>query len=76
MSKTYKYIVLPGQNLIDIAMQVYGSAEALLFVCIDNDLDVGDSIVPGQELIIDIDKVTVPKLVEYYSSKYITIANE
>jgi hypothetical protein len=69
------YIVQPGQNLIDIAMQLYGSAESVFSLCIDNNIDIDNSIVPGQVLIIDSDKIVDKKLVEYYAQKNITLAS-
>jgi hypothetical protein len=69
------YIVHPGQNLIDIAMQKYGCAESVFSICLDNNIDIDNSILPGQVLIIDSDKIVDKKLVEYYAQKKITLAS-
>lgn len=76
MSKTYKYTTQPGQNLIDVSMQHYGSAEAITELCIDNNLDVGQELNPGTELIIDEAHIIDKRLVAYYKSNKVTVASE
>lgn len=70
------YTVLPGQNLIDIAMQKYGSAESIFSLCLDNAINIDIGIIPGQILIIDSDKIANKKLVEHYAQKNITLASD
>ena len=76
MPKTFNYTVLPGQNTIDIAMQFYGSAEAVFELCRDNNLNIGDDISPGTVLLIDEDKIKDKRLVHYYTKNNTTIASE
>jgi hypothetical protein len=68
--------VLPGQNLIDIAMQYYGSAEAVVELCIDNQLDIGTAIQPGLVLVVNEAYVVNKRLVQYYKDNQIIVASE
>jgi hypothetical protein len=76
MSKIYSHTVLPGQNLIDIAMQYYGSAEAVVELCIDNQLDIGTAIQPGLVLVVNEAYVVNKRLVQYYKDNQIIVASE
>ena len=75
MSKTYKYIVQPGQNLVDVAMQEYGSINALLQLCIDNGFELGQEVPAGTELIMYESNVVDKRLVAYYKSKNHKVAS-
>jgi hypothetical protein len=68
MSKTYKYILQPGQNLADVAMQEYGSIDALLQLCIDNGLEIGQEVLPGIELVLNESNKIDKRLIEQYKS--------
>lgn len=72
----YNYTIQPGQNLIDIAMQEYGSAEAVIKICQDNNISVGAVVEPGTVIELDTTKQENKKLVAYYKSKNITVASE
>ena len=45
-----KVTVMQGQSLVDIAMQVYGSAEGVFTLAKENGLSVTDEVSPGQVL--------------------------
>lgn len=46
-----KYIVKQGQNIYDVALQLYGSIEGLFDLLITNEnLSLNDDLTPGQEL--------------------------
>lgn len=74
MSNIYKIIVEPGRNLLDIAMQEYGSIDGLLKLCNDNNLRVGEQIQAGTELIINSNSVISKKQKVNYSNKGIIVA--
>lgn len=76
MSKTYSYIVEPGQNLVDVAMQEYGSAEAVVEICNENNFDVGQAITAGAVLKMDEANIKDKRLVKYYKDKQIIVATE
>ena len=40
--------VLSGQTLADIAIQVYGSAEGVFILAVENGLDITTDLEPGQ----------------------------
>lgn len=52
MSDFKKITVEHGQNLIDIAMQEYGSIIGLRLIIDDNNMSFDDSLQPGRELLI------------------------
>jgi hypothetical protein len=45
-------IVKYGQSLMDLAVQMYGSASALVELANDNDLAIDADVQPGQQLIV------------------------
>jgi hypothetical protein len=61
--------------MIDIAIQVYGSIEALFDLVLDNNLEVDADLTPGQVLhVLDILPVTAdPIMVAYYISQGIVV---
>lgn len=63
-----KQKIQSGQNLVDFAMQYYGTAEAILKLCTDNNLNIGDEIPAGTELLIDNDYVENTENVDYYKN--------
>ncbi|MBB6131327.1 hypothetical protein [Mucilaginibacter lappiensis] len=44
--------VIDRQNLIDLAVQYYGSAAAVIDLCIDNDLELDDFVPAGSTILI------------------------
>ena len=44
--------VLDRQNLVDIAIQYYGSAASVIDLCLDNNLELDSNIEPGTYLLI------------------------
>jgi hypothetical protein len=65
----YNYILQPGQNLIDVALQEYGSIDGLLKLCNDNNIAIGQNVNPGTSLIIDSNSVLLKKQVINYRNK-------
>ena len=45
-----KVVALDGQSLVDISIQVYGSAEGVFILARENGLEVTDVLKPGQVL--------------------------
>ncbi|MBN1250693.1 MAG: hypothetical protein JXA16_01060 [Bacteroidales bacterium] len=72
----YNYLSKPGQNLVDIAMQHYGSAEAVVELCIDNNLNIGQDITAGLSLLINEENIINKRLVTYYKNNNLTVASE
>jgi hypothetical protein len=68
-------IAREGQNLIDIALQEYGSLEGLDRLIKDNSLDDGYNtiVTNGQELVIK-QEPTKEDVVQYLEQKGVTIA--
>lgn len=46
-------VIANDQNMIDLVLQQYGSAERVVVLCSDNGLGLDDDIASGQELFID-----------------------
>jgi len=44
--------VLDRQNLVDIAIQYYGSPAAVIDLCLDNNLELDSDLTPGTYLLI------------------------
>lgn len=44
--------VVDRQNIVDIAIQCYGSAAAVIDLCIDNNLELDSDLTPGMQLLI------------------------
>lgn len=59
--------VLSGQTLTDIAIQVYGSAEGVFILAVENGLDVTADLEPGQILSFQPENIIDKSIVEYYS---------
>lgn len=59
--------VKSGQNLLDVCMTHYGSAEALVDLCKDNGLALDATLVPGQVLVINEANVRDAVLVAHYA---------
>lgn len=69
-----KVTVLSGQSLVDIAIQVYGSAEGVFLLALENGLSVTDELEPGQTLIYSSDNVIRADVVQYLRAKRVTPA--
>ncbi len=67
MKKTV--VVEAGQNIADIAMQEFGGIDALLNLCLDNDLELGAAVNPGTVLTVDSKHIIDEKTVDYYKTK-------
>jgi LysM repeat protein len=67
--------VSKGQCLIDIALQVYGSVEALFDLAIENGLEVDADIIPGQILQVSVvlPPTADPDIVDYYVANNIRV---
>lgn len=72
----YNTTITYGQNIWDIAMQEYGTCDAIFDLCLDNNIDgLNFELVPGQTLRIDEEKKALyaPKVAEYYQQNGIRI---
>lgn len=70
-----KYVVKQGQNMLDVAIQEFGSLEAGLFELArqNGDISITDTLVPGASLEFE-KPVPTPTLVKYFKDKNIAIA--
>jgi len=70
--------IKPGQNLIDFAVQHYGTAESILKLCLDNNLNIGQDVEPETELLIDENYTENSENVNFYktTNKNVATANE
>lgn len=66
-----KVTVLSGQSLVDIAIQVYGSAEGVFLLAEENNLEVTAELKPGQILEYKTENVMNKSIAKYYSAKKI-----
>ena len=66
-----KVTVRNGQTLADIAIQVYGSAEAIFVLASDNNLDITDKLTAGMELDYSSANVLNKRIVDYYAANKI-----
>lgn len=64
-----KVTVLAGQSLVDVAIQVYGSAEGVVVLAKDNGMEVTDVPTPGRQLEYSTDNIVAKNIAQYYSSK-------
>jgi hypothetical protein len=69
-----KITVLENQNIMDIVLQEYGSPAALVGFCLDNAIHPDDDVEPGQEVIIDENRIVRPQIVQYLKERGIAIA--
>jgi hypothetical protein len=58
-----------GQSLVDVAIQEYGSLEALFDLADANDLAITDVLTPGRVLVVPNSAATVPALVDYFRQR-------
>ncbi len=69
MSRKYKISVHAVQNIADIAIQEYGCIDALLNLCLDNNLELGADIEPGMELTVNPAHNLNKRITTYYKNK-------
>lgn len=69
MANTANITALPGQTLLDLALQHYGDASAIVRLCMDNGYNVGDKVAAGAALKVDTDKVVNKQVVAYYAQQ-------
>lgn len=62
-----KVTVLQGQSLVDIAMQVYGSAEGVFLLAKENGLSVTDEILPKQVLVYNPENIIEKSVTGHYN---------
>jgi len=58
--------VLNNQSLFDIAIQEYGTVEAVFDLAMANGLGITDELNAGQELVVPVSDFVVPEIVNYY----------
>ncbi len=68
-----KVIVHKRQNVIDLAIQEYGSIEGLLELAKENNLSLDEDMVVGSTLFVDASKITNKPLVGFFKEKKIVI---
>jgi hypothetical protein len=68
-----KVKALREQNILDIAIQEYGSVEGLINVAKLNDLDVDADELGGLTLKIDTDHIIVPGTRTYFKNRSYTV---
>ena len=64
--------VIDRQNLIDLAVQYYGSAAAVIDLCIDNNLELDDELPAGSTILI---QDTYPDTADQEFADYIKANN-
>lgn len=69
-----KVVVLDGQSLVDISIQVYGSAEGVFKLANENGLEVTDVLKPGQVLEYSAGNVIAKGIALYFTVKKIHLA--
>lgn len=67
-----KVVVAQGQSLLDIAMQVYGSADAVYTLAKDNAKSVTDILSVGEELSYSSDNMVDARVARYFATNEIS----
>lgn len=49
------YTIKEGQTLMDVALQLYGTVDYLVKLCVDNNVGLNDDLTGGTELAYDVD---------------------
>jgi hypothetical protein len=62
-------IVLDRQNLLDLAIQQYGTAEAAFELALANDISLTDDLVAGQELLFKPVEASNKAIADYYANR-------
>ena len=63
--------VRDGQTMLDIALEYYGDASAVVALAADNGLTVGAPLSAGQILDIDPERVADKQITGYYATRNI-----
>ena len=66
-----KVTVVNNQSLTDVAVQVYGSAEAVFILADENNLSVTDLLTAGQQLDYSSENIVNKRVVDYYKANSI-----
>lgn len=66
-----KVVALDGQSLVDISIQVYGSAEGVFILARENGMEVTDVLKPGQVLEYSTGNVIAKSIAQYFTTKKI-----
>ncbi len=61
--------------MLDVALQCFGSADAVIKLCIGNGFALGQYIAPGTIITIDENNIIDKSLTAYYGRKKITVAS-
>lgn len=67
-----KVTVQQGQSMLDIAMQVYGSVDAVFTLAQDNGKSVTDVLQVGEELEYSSDKILDARVATYFANNAIS----
>jgi hypothetical protein len=63
----YTYLTAINQTLYDVALQLYGGTEAIIWICLDNGLDLDHELAPGTSLKIRKDAYINQSIAKYYT---------
>lgn len=63
-------VVTEGQSMLDLALQLYGSTEGLLDLCLLNNLSVNERLTPGQRILYDESKIRNTSAVAFYKREF------
>jgi hypothetical protein len=63
--------ILPNQNLLDIAIQEYGTVEACVAIAFANGKSITEDLIPGQELKLPADAPANTDIQKYYSQSHL-----
>jgi hypothetical protein len=61
--------VSEGQSLLDVAIQEYGTVEALFDLADANGIAITDVIAPGRVLVVPSSAAAVPALADYFRAR-------
>lgn len=67
---------LNNQNQFDLAVQVFGTVEAVFDVAINNDLGITDTLIPGSDLIVEESEDVNEPIQAYYSKNELKPATD
>ncbi len=59
--------LLPNQNILDIAIQEFGTVEACVAIAFANGKSITEELVPGQEIKLPADAPTNADIQKYYT---------
>jgi len=67
------YTVQSGQTLIDLALELYGAAEAVVELAALNDLNIDEALSAGQTVVYDPADVVDRKVVSFFAQRGIIV---